>query len=394
MGKSIITQINQLNKSTKGMCDTIIKTSGEISSLRSDFKDYQAGIGTLVRKQVFEQMTSSADIVATVARKQASISHQHSIYTSNLCIRMMLAMIVNVGFATNSNFSTFFNFMFDNNEQDNEVYLVIHVGLLAWLKVMEPLFGNYELPSNYMHLLKSSLVLLEPELDKSMTFYRAARKLFPCHPFKSYSQDAKKVQVFKLSKMMPYLKLAQEDEHSPFLPNASSCHKALSLSNTISMKSSASEKKGGGKLFKAVVSVHNRQVTNFRQMVPVSNPKILSSYMVENKSGSYYKYLSRAKHVGVSAGTNFFTEATMTGINIMRSLHGKHELKRPKHVSFGWNVCNDEICDFKENVWNLDSTLPTQDNAHAREEEESPVCKKRKSGSRKSPRLSKKVRYY
>jgi hypothetical protein len=424
MGESIIRQLGILQKSSATMCKSIMDNSNNVEKLENRLDLFETDIQGMVKEQVQEQMVDAAEIVAETSRKQAMSSFRQSIYSSNLCLRVMLAMIVNIGFATKSRFSPFFNFMFDPSERNEEVYLVVHLGLLPWLKVMEPLFGNYQLPSNYLHLLKSSLILLEPELNKSQIFYKTARKLFPCQPFKSFVQDEKKVQVFKLSKITPFLKIAKEDKYSPFVTNAKSFRGALSLVNTTFVTSDMKNATNNRKVFKTVISSNNKQVNNLRPMVPMSRADILASYMVEKKSAPFFKYLSIAKHIGISAGNRFFTPAVMCGINTMRSLHGKNKIHNLRHISFGWNICDGKIGDFRENVYKSlcitdlkfkklltkyirinnneesdnESSGEESDNESSDEEEtikkQCPHHKKRILGTRTSPRQTKKVRYF
>jgi hypothetical protein len=303
-------------------------THGEVIELKKDVNEFRSN-------------------VVNIVKKQADLDYIRNTYRHNPSLRILLAAITNIGLITESNFTTFFNFMVDPSSKTREIYVVIHLGLIALLQSMKPLFGAFELPSNYIHLITTNLSLLGPETHMSDEFYQHARLLFPCQPFKkSLVQDRKKVIVFKMSTLAPYFELAATDENSPFVRSNETCDRAEEILNSMSMTSVQKPSKSKTKRvdkYITQVSVGNKKIyTGLRNMIPLTELPIIVSYMSNNDT-TLVDY-AKAKHIGIPAGKHFFTPAVQGGIRYFRSLHGIDEdTKKKADVTIGWGCFTDNV---------------------------------------------------
>jgi hypothetical protein len=326
---AIAERLGSLQKFADTLCKTVQDTNNKVNETKAAVEENKAAVEKLEVTMVNEIKNQAGNIAL------------QKIYNEHPLLRILLAVIVNIGLDTLGNSTPFFNVMCDPN--NDELYLIIHHGLLAMLKTLEPLFGTYKLPKNFKQVIERNMTLMGPEAHIEEEMYLQARQLFPCQPFKNIASDKQSVSFFKFSNLKALLKIAKQDDNSPFPHRSFDNNSAKVDKVSLRIKLESKVKLGKGKKSKGVPTFTTRvmhklsddhkdkPVSQLRPMLPVDNVTYYLQY--EEKSG-FIDF--KCKNIGLQAPQEYFTPAVVKFVNEMRELHGLSPINTTCHVGIGY----------------------------------------------------------
>lgn len=342
--------MNALQQVVRDANNHLIETKREVMETKQEVKETKQEVKE-TREEMHKKFNALEKTIGSIVKDETV----KKVISDNENLSILLSAI-SFGMSTTSKYIPFFNFMYDPEEENKQVYMVIHQGMLGCLKVFDSILGTHTLNKRFVHIIGSTLSLMGPETHKSDAFYEAAKKIFPAVHYSSVGCNKSKIFIFKVETIGSYLKEVIANPNSPISIDEKTQQDALDLFNKVSILSKSTTNKNGKHCFKTIIKFKKKSLTQIRPQHAIGpNIDTFIEYIVLQDLD--LNYLSFQKHIGIDASLNFFTPAFMDGLNYMRSLFKMEPIETPCHISFGWkkdpNTTLKGFCDVIADFFNL-----------------------------------------